>query len=208
MGKFFNFLLANPHLIVIFFAVTFSIVGRVLKALGEQAEKRRREQARLRAEAEALRTGQSGAFGRPAPMQVSAKEELAELAARRAGETRTTRVSPPPIQPAAAARSSGSGTGLLRVPQTRTTPPAPSAPQYKSKSQRQRQQRQAAPPPVPAMSFQKEASPISSEQPESVPASERRVLNTPVHSSRGMSRSELRRFVVLREVLGPPISMQ
>ncbi len=184
--------------------VVFMIVARIVKAAKEAAEKKRIEDAIKQAELEALRTGrpvQASMQTASIPEQ-SAAERLEELARQRSQEIQAARV-----------RASKAPKPQSRVAATPT-------PQVRGPRSQQRQQRPTPQPVKPAIvnpqRRKSTAEPlVETESGESsthrlVPDAIPSATNAPVRDfiRPGTSRDDLRKALVLREVIDPPMCLR
>lgn len=186
--------------------VVFMIVARLVKAAKEAAEQKRLQDAIKQAELEALRTGRPvqadmQSVSQPEP---SAAERLEELARKRGQEIQSAR-----------ARASAANPPKPK-PRVATSP----TPQVRGSRQQQRQQRQSPQPVKSAVVSPLQRRPTAEAQVETatgestthrlVPDASTAAPPQPVHESAhpGASRDELRRALVLREVIDPPMCMR
>src|SRR6185436_16870032 len=82
--NFWKFIGQHPQFLVVLLAFALPTIGRILKKLGEQAQKREQGLKRERDELERLRTGRTEpTHTQPAPEAPSARATLEEMAAKR-----------------------------------------------------------------------------------------------------------------------------
>ncbi len=226
MGQLWRFVSSNPHLIVIALAVGFSILSKVASALHEQSKRRKAaEEAQLR-ELEALRTGRAVAPPPVAPVRPAPQPDRArDLAERRramlaAMEQRRARAAAGRApQPAEAVRQL---IGALGVPVAAPTQPASvqaapidrprvagaSARGDVASRRRQLEQRLAAQRSRAAAVTEDDATPqrLVADVPAYHAAPTARPV--PVLAGQRLDREGLRRMILAREILDPPLALR
>jgi FtsZ-interacting cell division protein ZipA len=221
-------LLQHPQLIVLAIAIIAPIVKAIFKNLSEQSAKRKRLIEQEKAQIEALRTGQSVGSGTTG-QQTTAKDELADMAASRRLERMDTGGpgASPPLP--TSVRGSSAGTALPQRSQNKAGPVRPQARTDRSprsanvmKPQAMpRQQRKPTPPPVPQSKGTANGGGVNASPPpvqtQPQPAA---VVTRPAATGaaasgvllsqtlRSGARTELRRAVMMQEVLGPPVALR
>lgn len=215
MGSFLKYISQHPQIIVVALVVGSSIIGRVVKALSEQAEKRRREQARQRAELEALRTGKATPAVTPAKPALSARDTMEKMASQRPAGVLVNRPAgtvnlPPPLPIPDSTRSApqkvhvqtGSSSGS-RFGTPRTEP---------AKAQRRGSRTKAPPtsPPPEQTAPLPKAEPVRrlvSDAEKAAPTVKRTPAQLSLMGS-PLDAKQCRRAVALSEVLGAPVSLR
>lgn len=195
---------SNLKLLIYGSVVVIMIVSRVVKAAKEAAEKKRIEDAMKRAELEALRTGRPVPTAVSEAPEMSAAERMQELARKREQEIRASPVA--------------------TAPQTRpTTPPITSTPVRTSSRPQQRPDRPSQKVRKSATPAPPKASPVESprgttKRIESHESDTHRlvpdapsVATSSDDAEKGewiKARADLRKAIVLREVLDPPLCLR
>ncbi len=235
MPPWLNAILSNPRLIIALLVVLGPVLGRIIKVSSEAARKRREAIERDRRQLEGLRTGAmpqpeeraptlSTPAQSPTPRTATtARQELEQMAARRRAQieaARAARLGAPPrpnptppaptVQPAprpVASVQPGPGVQtvqlpggfVLEVPRAEPQQPSPQRRQDRRQRPAKAQTPQApAPPATPSVPPTPVVSPS-----RRAPTSARRLLTGP----RGaLSALDLRRAVIMQEILGPPVS--
>jgi len=231
-----NWIASNPQLLIWVVIIAAPVFKAVLKALGEQKRKRDAMLAAQRAQLEELRTGRASTPPQRIEAPVSARQQMEEAAARRRGQVVQAQRARQPEAPAQAPPAPPAEVRMTQVrlpggivmefPVEQAPQPAPPAP---TRPQQQRGQRRRGAKPVQTpvaapnaetlaraarMEAQREAAredqevrargaALAAGAPVAPP-----VTRVGQRGLGGVTRDELRRVFILREVFGPPLSMR
>lgn len=231
-----NWIASNPQLLIWVVIIAAPVFKTVLKALREQKKKRDAMLVAQRAQLEELRTGRPTPSPQRVEAPVSAREQMEEAAARRRGQVVQAKrarqagaqapAQPAPTPPAEVRMTQVRLPGgiVMEFPVEATPQPAPPSPTRQQRGQRRRGAKtEAAPAAAPNAESLARAARIEAQQAALREDQEVRARGaalaagspaTPQVTRAGVrglgpvSRDELRRVFVLREVFGPPLSMR
>jgi outer membrane biosynthesis protein TonB len=181
--------------------VVFMIVARIVKAAKEAAEKKRIEDAIKQAELEALRTGRpvQASMQTASMPEQSAAERLEELARQRSQQIQAARVRASKA-PKHQNRVAATPTPQVRGPRPQQRPtPQPVKPAIVNPQRRKSTAE-------PLVETERGESSTHRLVPDAIPSA----ANAPVRDfiRPGTSRDDLRKALVLREVIDPPMCLR
>jgi hypothetical protein len=202
------------ELVVIVLALGSGAIGALAKKIREQAEKKRAQDALMRAELERLRTGRDPEQpAEPLPQPVAEPELVRK---RREHIERLRRASQAATEGAVVIQVPGAGPIVIARPTARPAPTArPVPPGMRPAPPRRESKRRAKPiaPPAPAPSRTPHIlTPTESTTRRRVDAYEPAAAPAPAAATAAAalprSREDWRRLVVMQEVLSPPLALR
>jgi hypothetical protein len=197
------------EIVVIILALGSGAIGALAKKSREQAEKKRAQDALMRAELERLRTGRDPEQpAEPVPQPVAAEPELVRK--RREHIERLRRAAQAAPEGAVVIQVPGAGPIVIARPSPRTAP-AGMRPAPPRREPKRRAKPVAPPPPVPSRTPHV-LTPTESTTQRRVDAYEPSTAPAPAApmtaAALPRSREDWRRLVVMQEVLSPPLALR